>query len=91
MQFAFGPKILLDPRFGITFKEIQTKFKGTNKISKDATLLLSEREVYFEGLDLKAATMTCKNGVKEESAKTDFIPAGPSDAEIYQIRGYKPS
>jgi hypothetical protein len=22
MQFAFGPKILLDPRFGITFKEI---------------------------------------------------------------------
>ena len=28
MPLAFGPKILLDPTFGITFNELKSKFDG---------------------------------------------------------------
>ena len=73
----------MDPRFGITFDEIKTRFKGTNKISKDATLLLSEKDVFFEGLDLGAKTLICKNGQKTEAGQTIFEKSSGDDAEIY--------
>ena len=37
MSFAFGPKILMDPCFAITLKEIKDKFCGQNKIGRDAS------------------------------------------------------
>jgi hypothetical protein len=52
MNFAYGPKILLDPLFAITFEELKIKFMGSNRISKDATLILSEKNVFFDNLDL---------------------------------------
>jgi hypothetical protein len=64
MDFAYGPKILLDPIFALTFDEMKIKFMGNNKISKDATLLLTERDVFFDNLDLGNETMICANGVK---------------------------
>lgn len=90
MNFAYGPKILLDPTFAITFEELKIKFMGNNRISKDATLLLSERDVFFDNLDLKNETMVCKNGVKEIQAPIKFTSCSDRDEEIYRIRGYKP-
>jgi len=52
VKLAFGPKILMDPMFAITFKEIQCKFAGNNKVSKDASLILSDSNLFFEHLDL---------------------------------------
>jgi hypothetical protein len=46
--------------------------------------------VFFEGLDLGAKTLVCKNGEKQECGQTVFEKTGANDAEIYQIRGYKP-
>jgi hypothetical protein len=34
--------------------------------------------------------MICKNGEKKEVGQTIFEKASATDAEIYQIRGYKP-
>lgn len=73
----------MDPTFALTFKEIQIKFKGKNKISKDATLLLTERDVFFENLDLGAATLVCKSGTKAPSLAITFEKCTDKDAEIY--------
>ena len=62
MTFAYGPKILLDPLFALTFDELKIKFMGKNKISKDATLVLAEKNVFFQNLDIGKETMVCKGG-----------------------------
>ena len=79
MNFAYGPKILLDPMFAITFEELKSKFMGKNKISKDATLILSEKNVSFDNLDLQNDTMDCKNGLKEMIAPIVFVPSNNQD------------
>ena len=91
MQFAFGPKILLDPAFAITFKEIKEKFVGKNKICKGASLLLMENKVFFENLELASGSLICAHGAKTPGAAINFEKCTGGDAEIYQIRGYKPS
>mmetsp|Transcript_11854 Transcript_11854/g.20046 ORF Transcript_11854/g.20046 Transcript_11854/m.20046 type:complete len:574 (-) Transcript_11854:171-1892(-) len=91
MQFAFGPKVLLDPMFAITYDELETKFKGKNKLSKEASLVLLEKEVYFENLDIDQGTLVCKNGGKQPKGKIVFQPCDMlNDTEIYKIRGYLP-
>jgi hypothetical protein len=70
---AFGPKILIDPTFAITFKEIQCKFAGKNKISKGASMILGESTVFFENLDINEGTLICKDGMKIPSGKIDFV------------------
>ena len=52
MPIAFGPRILLDPSFGITVDEIRSKFKGAVKISKDATLVLYGLKTQVEDITL---------------------------------------
>jgi len=89
MQFAFGPKILLDPQFAITFKEIKEKFVGKNKICKGASLILSESKVFFENLELESGSLKCANGNKVPGPAITFEKCGAGDEEIYQIRGYK--
>ena len=89
--FSFGPKILLDPTFAITFAEIKSKFKGQrNRIAKGATLILADGETEFENLDLGNEAMVCELGVSAKYKAIDFQPVVPGDDEIYQIRGYKP-
>lgn len=92
VHLAFGPKILMDPMFAISFKELKCKFAGTNKISREGTLVLLDKKTFFENLDLQAGSLVCKSEMK--------IPGGPvklvagttaEDAEIYRIRGYKPA
>ena len=77
----------MDPMFAITFKEIQCKFAGTNKISKDATMILSDSNLFFENLDLQHGTLICKNQAKMPSGPIVFeAGTSPEDAEIYRIR-----
>ena len=90
MNFAYGPKVLLDPMFAITFEEIKIKFMGANRISKGATLILTEKNVFFDNLDLKSETMVCRNGMKEIIPAMIFVPSDHQDEEEYRIRGYKP-
>lgn len=90
MDFAYGPKILLDPMFAITFEEIKIKFMGANRISKEATLILNEKIVFFDNLDLRDETMMCRNGIKETIPQMIFVPSDNQDEEEYRIRGYKP-
>lgn len=59
--WAFGPKILLDPMFALTYKEIQCKFAGSNKISEKASLLLKDSNLFFENLDLQGGCLSCRN------------------------------
>lgn len=91
MQFAFGPKVLIDPMFAITLDEIRCKFAGNNKIAKEGSLILLEKEVYFENLDLGQGTLICKNGAKHPRKAITFQKCEPAeDSEIFRIRGYKP-
>jgi nucleoside-diphosphate kinase len=90
MQFAFGPKILMDPTFAITFQEVKQKFKGVCKISKDATLILSDNESTFNNLEVGPTTLICKTGVKYPADPIVFEKSSDADQEVYKIRGYKP-
>lgn len=49
---AFGPKILLDPTFALSIKELKQKFQGQNRISKDSTLILKGKDARIENLNL---------------------------------------
>jgi hypothetical protein len=90
MEFAFGPKILMDPQFAITFLQLKDKFKGKNKISKDATLILSESATKFENLEINKGTLICKNGAKCPAPPILFEVCDEGDNEIFCIRGFKP-
>jgi UDP-sugar pyrophosphorylase len=90
MQFAFGPKVLMDPMFAITFDEIKVKFEGNNRISKDGTLILKDKEVYFNNLSLDQGTLICRNGGREIKRPWVFEKSDESDQEVFRIRGYKP-
>jgi len=89
--FKYGPKILMDPTFAITLKELKSKFKGTSKISKDASVVLQDMDLEFENLDLGAGKFVCKSVGNEGSEAITFVPVDDSDKEIYKIRGFKPS
>lgn len=65
--FAFGPKILMDPMFAITFKEIKCKFHGPNKISKGSSMILSDSNLFFEHLNLGNETLVCQGGQKYQA------------------------
>ena len=90
MAFAFGPKILMDPMFALTFQEIKTKFTSNCKISKEACMTLKDNNCFFENLDLAAGTLVCDSGMKSPGPVINFEKCSDSDAEIYRIRGYKP-
>lgn len=82
--FSFGPKILLDPTFAITFQEIKSKFKGKhNKISRGSTLILADGETVLENLDLGNEAMVCELGMSAKYKAIDFQPVVPEDNEIY--------
>lgn len=81
----------MDPMFAITIKEIKCKFAGINKISKDASMILSDKECYFENLNLNSGTLVCKNGQKNLEHSIVFEPGTTvADPEVYRIRGFKP-
>lgn len=89
MQFAFGPKILMDPSFAITLAELKEKFQSC-KIGKGTTLILYSNSTKCEDLDLADTTVVLKDGGKTELPPTVFEKCEEDDEEIYRIRGYKP-
>jgi hypothetical protein len=90
---AFGPKILIDPTFAITLKEIRDKFKGNNHITKDSTLILKGFSTNIENLNvdgyLKAESGTISGEVLNKE-RVELAPSQETDDEIYRIRGFKP-
>jgi hypothetical protein len=52
IPIAFGPKVLMDFSFAVTLSEVRNKFKGTNSISKDSTLILKGIDSSVEDLQL---------------------------------------
>lgn len=67
MAFAYGPKILMDPMFAITFKEIKCKFHGPNTISREGSMILSDGNLFFENLKLGNETLVCQGGQKYQA------------------------
>jgi UDP-sugar pyrophosphorylase len=52
IRLAYGPKILLDPTFALTLRDLRAKFVGETKISKNSTLVLKGLDSKVENLDL---------------------------------------
>lgn len=88
MSFAFGPKILLDPKCCLTFKDIREKFKGT-KIKKGASIIFRDETKLEEGTKVGEETLVCHAGKVEKASHIRFIASTEQDAEIYRIRGFK--
>ncbi|KRX04897.1 hypothetical protein PPERSA_06531 [Pseudocohnilembus persalinus] len=51
IQYKLGPKIVLDPEFGITLEEIKENIKGEVKISFQSSLII-QKQVEINKLDL---------------------------------------
>ena len=62
MSFSFGPKILLDPTFAITFQEIKNKFQGKCRIGKNATLIILDKNTPFKDLKIADGSLRCTLG-----------------------------
>lgn len=93
MSFAFGPKILLDPTFAITFAEIKSKLgsaDANNKISKNSTLVLYDNDEDIKGLETGTQTTIFSENKKSVAPQIIFEKCSDADEEIYRIRGYKP-
>ena len=81
----------MDPMFAITFKEIKCKFAGNNKISKDATMILGDSNLFFENLGIDKGSLKCQNQMKVPGPMIVFDPSvTDADPEVFRIRGYKP-
>lgn len=95
LKLPFGAKILLDPTFALTLDELKQKFVGTNKISKNSTLILKGSSSKVENLNLngvlKVENGEVATGDVTTEDKVEFVPSTEADIEIFRIRGYKPS
>ena len=40
LDFFFGPKVVIDPDFGVTLKELKNKLKGTINMTGNSTLII---------------------------------------------------
>jgi len=95
--FSFGPKVLIDPGFALTLQDLRDRFKGQNVIKSHTSLILMDPEASFEnnkcknvGYDDQIADMSLQAGDHKLIKPIEFVPVADSDAEVYQIRGYKP-
>jgi len=89
---------VLSPAFGITLKEIKSRFQGTNSISANSTLVL-DGDISVENLKLdgslevhssdkrklKNLNVTSKNYVSFEELSNNGVDA----SEYLKIRGYQ--
>lgn len=90
MQFAFGPKVLLDPSFAITMQELKEKFQGKCQLAKEASLIAKGEDTVFLNLDVGEATLVTGRGIKHPAEMIVFKPTEQGDKEAMLIRGYKP-
>jgi len=97
IKLAFGPKILMDPSFAITIKELKEKFVGKNKIGKDATLILANRDTKVENLTFAAGfkkvnpdekNTTLSGEIDNAGEVKNFVPTKGGEPEYLQLRCY---
>ena len=94
IRLAYGPKILLDPTFALTLRDLRAKFVGENKISKNSTLVLKGLDSKVENLDLDGylrveggATIS---GTQHNGDFFEFTKTTEADPEVFRIRGFVP-
>ena len=66
-----GAKVFIHPSFGVTMKEIQDKFEGTNKISKNSILWLEGEKTVIKDLDLDSSLVMNERCEKIEGEMKD--------------------
>jgi len=94
--YNFGAKVVLKPDFGVTIREIKSKFKGTNKVSYKSTLVL-DGDVHIENLDLDGSISIASKEKKEvkdltfhEKNYVEFVPIDENETDTrLKMRGYK--
>lgn len=95
IPWKFGPKIFLEPSFAITFQELKQRFSCKTDISARSTIVLggdvlSEKQEFL-GVDGTLIARSKLNFFDHYSTELiEFKPVEQNDAEIFQIRGYKP-
>ena len=93
IKSKFGPMILLDPSFAITFKELKDKLQGKIKISKDSTFILEGHNTIVKDLTLdghlESGEEGLVTGVHKGEKYIKFEPADDHDREECRIRGYR--
>lgn len=94
IPWAFGPKILLEPSLALTLKDIRSKFSDKVEISANSTVILGGDAVTESKPLILDGTLIARSAINffEHFSETPvtFVPVQPGDAEIFQIRGYRP-
>jgi len=98
IEYKYGPKIVLSPAFGITLKEVKSRFEGTNTISANSTLVL-DGEISVENLKLDGSlevrskekrSVRNLHVVNKSYVSFEELSNNGGDAEEYlKIRGYQ--
>ena len=94
-----GAKVFIHPSFGVTMKEIQDKFEGVNKISKNSILWLQGENTHVKDLDLDSTLVASEDskdieGDFKEKKYVEYKPLDSSDNledlnEVIKIRGFR--
>merc|ERR1719510_120786 len=96
----YGAKVVIQPNFGVTFKEIKDRIKGNFNMTTESTVVLDGNiDIYNLELDgalhihaCEGAKVTVKNltvtngGIKMK----EIDPADEKEEEKFRIRGYLP-
>jgi UDP-sugar pyrophosphorylase len=95
IPWKFGPKILLEPSFAVTFAELKAKFSGNVRISAESSVVLGGDALANPTADLKIdGTLVARKQINYfdhfSEEKIVFEAVEESDNEIVKIRGYKP-
>ena len=97
IPWKFGPKIMIEPDFCLTFKEMKANFEGkTTVIKNDVSMILGKDALKdrSDNLEFGMGTVIARrkfnyfDHYEEDSIVFEHVEE--KDNEIYQIRGYKP-
>ena len=96
IDFEFGPKILLEPSFALTLKDIRDQVDGECEVFCSAALVLGKTDAgqtqvlanrKIGGLVKSSSTF---GSCDKKTATISFEPAAEDDREELLIRGFKP-
>jgi len=97
IPWKFGPKIMLEPSFALTFAHLRDHFSDTTtEFGKDLTMILGGNALEEKKKDWLVGNGTLiarrKFNFFDHFEEDDihFVPVTEQDPEIFQIRGYKP-
>eukprot|EP00331_Platyophrya_macrostoma_P010990 CAMPEP_0176432794 /NCGR_PEP_ID=MMETSP0127-20121128/15599_1 /TAXON_ID=938130 /ORGANISM="Platyophrya macrostoma, Strain WH" /LENGTH=570 /DNA_ID=CAMNT_0017815019 /DNA_START=18 /DNA_END=1730 /DNA_ORIENTATION=- len=92
IEINFGAKVVLKPSFGVTLKELKSRFQGTNRISSQSTAVF-EGEIKVENLTLDGSVRVTKDVKDLTYDKKNYVTFDKLDGvpteEYLKIRGFK--